>query len=139
MATLNINDLSVGDWVKCGRWSGRIQRIAMHDEAVEVIIGTDLGRLYMYKRVDEIDSIPITPGKLEANGFVKNGGVYIWSNKKYRVFLGLKELYHFVEIEEMDKQLVTKSSRIEVSQLYAHQLQHALRLAGVEKEIELWN
>ena len=31
MATLKTSDLSVGDWVKCGQWSGRIQRIAMHD------------------------------------------------------------------------------------------------------------
>ena len=134
MATLKVSDLSVGDWVKCGQWSGRIQRIAMHDgETVEVIIEADLGRLYMYKRVDEIYPIPITPEILEANGFVKNGGVYKWSNKKHLVFVGLKGFSHSVDIEEMD----TKSSRIEVSQLYAHQLQHALRLAGLDKEINL--
>lgn len=138
MTTLKISNLSVGDWVRCGRWNGRIQRIAMHDgETVEVIIEADCGRLYMYKRVCEIDSIPITPEILEANGFVKNGGVYKWSNKDHRVFVGLKESSHSVDIEEMDKQFVTKSSRIEVSLLCAHQLQHALRLAGVDKEFNL--
>ena len=138
MATLKTSDLSVGDWVKCGQWSGRIQRIAMHDgETVEVIIEADLGRLYMYKRVDEIYSIPITPEILETNGFVKNGGVYIWSNKKHRVFVCLKEGSRSIDIEEMDEQFVTMSSRIGVTQLYAHQLQHALKLAGVDKEINL--
>lgn len=111
----------------------------MHDgETVEVIIEADLGRLYMYKRVDEIYPIPITLELLEANGFVKNGGVYLWSNKKYRVFVCLNEFSHYVDIEEMDEQLVPMSSHIEVSQLYAHQLQHALRLAGVDKEINLY-
>lgn len=130
MRTLKISDLSVGDWVRCGQWNGRIQRIAMHDgETVEVIIEADLGRLYMYKRVDEIYPIPITAEILEENGFVKNGGVYLWSNEKHRVFVCLKGFSHYVDIEEMD----TKSSRIEVSQLYAHQLQHVLRLAGVDK------
>lgn len=139
MATLKISDLSVGDWVRCGQWNGRIQRIAMHDgETVEVIIRADCGQLYMYKRVYEIDSIPITPEILQANGFVKNGGVYKWSNKKHRVFVCLKESSCSVDIEEMDEQFVSpKSSRIEVSQLCAHQLQHALRLAGVDKEINL--
>ena len=138
MATLKISDLSVGDWVRCGQWNGRIQRIAMHDgETVEVIIEADLGRLYMYKRVDEVYSIPITPEILEANGFVKNGGVYLWSNNKHRVFVCLKEPSHYVDIEDMDEQFVPISSHIEVSQLYAHQLQRALRLAGVDKEINL--
>jgi hypothetical protein len=110
----------------------------MHDgETVEVFIKADCVRLYMYKRVYEIDSIPITPEILEANEFVKNGGMYTWSNKKHRVFVCLKESSCSVDIEEMDEQFDPKISRIEVSQLYAHQLQHALRLAGVEKEIEL--
>lgn len=138
MATLKISDLSVGDWVRCGQWNGRIQRIAMHDGAtVEIIIEADLGRLYMYKRVDEIYSIPITPEILEANGFVKNGGVYLWSNKQHRVFVCLKEFSPSVDIEEIDEQFDTMGSRIEVTQLNAHQLQHALRLAGVAKEINL--
>lgn len=138
MSTLKISALSVGDWVRCGQWNGRTQRIAMHDgETVEVIIEANCVRLHMYKRVDEIDPIPITPGKLEANGFVKNGGMYIWSNKKHRVFVCLKGFSHSIDIEEMDEQFGTKSSRIEVSQLYVHLLQHALRLAGVDKEINL--
>lgn len=136
MATLKISDLSVGDWVRCRQWNGRIQRIAMHDGAtVEVIIEGDCGQLYMYKQIYEINPIPITPEILEENGFVRNGGVYKLSDKKHLVFVGLKEFSHFVDVEEMNGQFATKSSRIEVSQLFVHQLQHALRLAGVDKEI----
>jgi hypothetical protein len=103
-------------------------------EGLEVMIEAACGQLYMYKRVDEIDSIPITPEILEANGFVKNGGVYLWSNKEHRVFVGLNGSSHFVHIDEMDEQFDPKSSRIEVSQLCAHQLQHALRMNEVAKQ-----
>lgn len=134
MATLS--DLSVGDWVKCGQWNGRIQRIAMHDgKTVEVIIEGDCGQLYMYKRIYEIDYIPITPEILEANGFVKNGGAYKWDNEEYSVFVLLKESSCNIDIEGMDEQFDEMSCCIEVSQLFVHHLQHALRLAGVEKEI----
>lgn len=140
MATLKISDLSVGDWVKCGQWNGRIQRIAMHDgETVEVIIESDCGQLYMYKQIHEINPILITPEILEANGFVKNGGVYKWNDEEYVVFVCLKEFLHYVNVEEMDEQFATEGSRIEASQLYVHQLQHALRLVGIEREIVMPN
>lgn len=140
MATLKISDVSVGDWVRCGQWNGRIQRIAMHDgKTVEVIIEGDCGSLYMYKQIYEINPIPITPEILEANGFVKNGGGYRWNNEEHHVFVLLKESLHYVNVEEMDEEFATEGSRIEVSRLYIHQLQHALRLTGVDKEIVMPN
>lgn len=130
MAALKISDLSVGDWVRCAQWNGRIQRIAMHDgETVEVIIEADLGRLYMYKRVDEIYPIPITPEILETNGWLRN------EEDEYMEYYGdptsgiahTKGTYHY---------------RLEVSEVsavcyFVHQLQHALRLAGIDKDINL--
>ena len=130
MAALKISDLSVGDWVRCGQWNGRIQRIAMHDgETVEVIIEADLGRLYMYKRVDEIYSIPITPEILEANGWLRN------EEDEYMEYYGdptsgiahTKGTYHYrLEVPEVSAVCY-----------FVHQLQHALRLARVDKEINL--
>lgn len=130
MAALKISDLSVGDWVRCAQWNGRIQRIAMHDgETVEVIIEADLGRLYMYKRVDEIYSIPITPEILEANGWLRN------EEDEYMEYYGdptsgiahTKGTYHYrLEVPEVSAVCY-----------FVHQLQHALRLAGADEEINL--
>jgi hypothetical protein len=138
MATLKISDLSVGDWVMVEwpdgeRWRGRLTRLSVTG-GVEVCCAN--GK-HVRCSLDFLSPIPITAEILEKNGFVKNGGVYLWSNKKHRVFVCLKEFSPYVDIEEMDEQFDTMSSRIEVSQLYAHWLQHALRLAGVDKEITL--
>lgn len=130
MATLNISDLSVGDWVRCAQRNGRIQRIAMHDgETVEVIIVADCIQMYMYKRVDEIDPIPITPGILEANGWRCNeedGDMEYYGDPTSGI-AHTKGTYHY-QLEVPDVSAVC---------YFVHQLQHALRLAGVDKEINL--
>ena len=138
MEHLKINDLSVGDWVMVEwpdgeRWRGRLTRLSVTG-GVEVCCANG-----QHVRCSDgfISSIPITAEILEKNGFVKNGGAYLWSNKKHRVFVFLTEFSPSVDIEEMDEQFDPISSRIEVSRLYAHQLQHALRLAGIDKEINL--
>ena len=152
MATLKISDLSVGDWVRCGKWNGRIQRIAMHDgETVEVIIEADLGRLYMYKQIDEIDSIPITAEILEKNGFTRRSGelpIYEYTTllgKMLRntvVSLDRPDSYIVCRIEDTSKD-VNDFGRIPVNiwneriPIHIHDLQHALRLAGIDKEIYL--
>lgn len=128
MATLKISDLSVGDWVRCDQRNGRIQRISMHDgKTVEVIIEAACGRLYMYKQVYEIDSIPITPEILEANGIHRT-----YEDDKYALFRG--DGLWTVKYSDGDWELSTPPvCRVDIK--YVHQLQHALRLAGVEKEI----
>lgn len=132
---IKISDVSVGDWVQDmdgnyskveGIWQGR-------NFSYQVDLNRDgvIGTISSYN----IRPIPITPEILEANGFVKNGGVYKWNDEEYDVFVCLKEFSHYVNVEEMDEQFATEGSRIEVSQLYVHLLQHALRLVGVDKEI----
>ena len=135
MATLKISDLSVGDWVRCGQWNGRIQRIAMHDgKTVEVIINDDCGSLYMYKRIYEINSIPITAEILEKNGFVKNGEYNEWSTGNWEdiPFIGISLSRPSIRIKNLGTDIFLENKVV-----YVHQLQHALRLAGVDKEINL--
>lgn len=144
MATLKISDLSVGDWVRCGQWNGRIQRIAMHDgETVEVCIEVDYGRLYMYKRVCEIDSIPITPEILEANGW-RNDGMY--AILRIDEHLHLEYYYHehrlrkwYCGVDEWENHAKVNDITFQAHCYSIHQLQHALRLAGVNKEIIMPN
>lgn len=105
----------------------------MHDgETVEVIIEDSCGQLYMYKRIYEINSIPLTPEILEKNGFKKNGEYNEWN-------IGERDEYPFIGVSLNRQSMRVKHLGcdifIEGKVVYVHQLQHALRLAGVEKEI----
>lgn len=141
MATLNISDLSVGDWVKCDQRNGRIQRIGMNEgEGLEVMIEAACGQLYMYKRVYEIDPILITAEILEKNGLFRhkldndNPECIVLSN-------------HFIMARTYSDvdwwRILIYDEEIPSEELFSgivhsiHQLQHALRLAGAEKEINL--
>lgn len=154
MATLKISDLSVGDWVALEGADLKIEHgdiaTAFVEEVrkpicVQSILGEDKlvfasayhldGYDTIYAKEESLRPIPITPEILEANGFVRNGGVYKWRNEKYLVFVWLMELSHILDVEEMYGLSATKSSRIEVPQLYIHTLQHALRLAGIDRKI----
>lgn len=142
MATLKISDLSVGDWVRCGRWNGCIQRIAMCDgETVGVVIEADSVRLYMYKRVDEIDSIPITAEILERNGWANDG---MYAILRIDEHLHLEYYYHehrlrkyYCGVDEWQNHAKVNDITFAAHCYSVHQLQHALRLAGIDKEINL--
>lgn len=86
-------------------------------------------------KYDEI-VIPITPEILEKNGFVKRD-TYIWNNPKMRCTVyrfGRK--YWDVRVTYRARDY--RPTRINIENVvHINELQHALRLAGVEKEIEL--
>ena len=98
-------------------------------EGLEVMIEAACGQLYMYKQVYEIDPILITPEILEANGWQRN------EEDEYMEYYGdptsgiahTKGTYHY-RLEVPDVSAVC---------YFVHQLQHALRLAGIDKEINL--
>ena len=78
-----------------------------------------------------IEPIPLTPEILEKNGY-KDRLYYFECEELYphsfaRIYYE-DGVYYFGDEEGFVKTLEIK---------YVHQLQHALRLAGVEKEIEL--
>ena len=133
MATLKISNLSVGDWVKDnygnyvkveGIWLG--SNFNYHvDARRDGIIGTIVPC--------NIHPIPITAEILEKNGFERSTSQFI--------------VYHTDKVWiSYDKPSETWSvtmyindftSNLHANILHIHQLQHALRLAGVDKEINL--
>lgn len=144
MATLKISDLSVGDWVQdkngiyakvigIENWSnGYFLNIELHGVNVGV---TPLASVH---------PIPITAEILARNGFEFEKAsrwhiceledktkinVWIGRNNEGRIEVSKPDLfeheYHF------------KYADIEVLNIAVHQLQHTLRLAGVDKEINL--
>lgn len=136
MATLKISDLSVGDWVQdkngiyakvlgMENWSnGYFLNIELHGVNVGV---TPLASVH---------PIPITAEILEKNGFE--------STTKPNVFTlthGELQLYVSKELDGWYMSFVNFMERLcilqEIRKSYIHELQHALRFAGVEKEINL--
>lgn len=117
MAEIKISELSIGDWVITQITDTLIRGV--HD-------GIEYGALHK-----QISPIPLTSEILEKNGFVKDE----------------EFICHSLECEEADfveytigmNRLYVKSSRCDITLTikYVHQLQHALRLAGVGKEIEV--
>lgn len=134
MNKIRIEDLSVGDWVQDK--NGTIAQIIGIENWSDGYVlnvrinGIDVGCV----SAKAIEPIPITPEILERNGFKKNGEYDEWNIGTWRTpyLLG-------VSLERPAITIKWNGSSVFIDQAkYIHQLQHALRLAGVEKEIELW-
>ena len=139
---MKANELMIGDWVlvKHLNKAGRVYRIdtanGKGNEFIALIDG-DFS-------INDIEPIPLTPEILEKNGFKfespcindnKDAWVYEWPHEKPNhtphVFLLMSHhnkarFPNFWICAPNDPDIV-----------YVHQLQHALRLCGIEKEIEL--
>ena len=139
MATLKISDLSVGDWVE-------IDHEDFGWRPAQINVCGDIGIGAYFKDIDpeeEYDCvlsqarpIPITAEILEKNGFE--------STTKPNVFTlthGELQLYVSKELDGWYMSFVNFMERLCILQVirksYIHELQHALRLAGVDKEINL--
>jgi hypothetical protein len=152
MATLKISDLSVGDWVRCRGRNGRIERLEVirYDERIRVAVESDLGTMYQFVGIEDIDPIPITAEMLEKNGFVRCSDEF--SIYEYTTLLGkilrttqvhlttpqsINVFLHDTTIERGYYHREKTSVHILRDELYVHDIQHALRLAGIDKEINL--
>lgn len=84
-----------------------------------------------YIILSECEPIPITPEFLERNGFDKVQSLYYLKslNKVYLCFIEYNIVNNCLFINEG---LIPRPIR------YVHQLQHALKLCGIEKEITIY-
>lgn len=141
MATINISDLSVGDWVVVRwpdgeRWRGRLTRISVTG-SVEVRCAN--GK-HVRCSSDFISSIPITAEILEKIGFARGqrGDFYhyIRLDKNRTLYIHASTNGWRVEIT-YDAAGILRTTHLMSDINSVHGLQHALRLAGVDKEINL--
>ena len=121
-------ELMIGDWVKTPKGFFKVTDIQDND-----VIGTDYnngeGTDSLFFN-DEIEPIHLTAEILENNGFTRLGTDYILKGEHF----GLDN--PSIPSNYLDNywlRISIKAVHIE----YVHQLQHALRLCGIEKEIEL--
>jgi len=134
---MKANELMCGDWVL---YKGKPIKIIGTDDSQNII--------YYYNEEDyteypiyasNIESIPLTPEILEKNGFTSKEDQY--NHKKY-FLLGKNEYNYDVYLDRLTILLVeeeyepaTYAYTCDVN--YVHELQHALKLYGIEKEIVL--
>ena len=137
MATLKISDLSVGDWVRYGGIDYQVKSIDGAFERVTLIGNKEQRDESIYA----LHPILITAEILEKNG---------WSNDGMYAFLRIDEhrhleyYYHehrlrkyYCGVDEWQNHTKVNDITFAAHCYSVHQLQHALRLAGVEKEINL--
>lgn len=133
--TMDAKDLMVGDYVIRKNVPKEILIVDTID-SIRDIVYLDLDGLGITEKLENIEPIPITPKILKKNGFVKQDydGWLISENNgrrliEYRTdyFDGLL-IINFVE---------EPYSKISIKLKYVHELQHALKLCGINEEIEI--
>lgn len=140
MAEVKISELSVGDWVRVDDFDKvLIKRVSAIDGTRNQIgiIKNNRGGIYWYCD-DEIEPILLTPEILEKNGFVKCGRCCTSRTTAY--IKDFTFVNHLEERKVWRVKIYGEEGLVELCSIlvhHIHQLQHALRLAGVENEIEV--
>lgn len=152
---MEANELMIGDWVcysEPNNYYTKVEEIRCTSDGEEYYIrchrdskDTFLEQLkYEDFSVDILHPIPLTPKILEKNGFEKYNLRWFegqhkwtwWSDKSTVVDLWYRELNDDPKdgmMVRVDSPLVHICIRVD----YLHQLQHALKLCNIEKEIVL--
>ena len=141
MAEIKIRELSIGDWVRVDDFDKvLIKRVSAIDGTRNQIgiIKNNRSGIYWYYD-DEIEPIPLTPEILEKNGFRKldRFNEYVIGEWDSNPFIAVRLAEKFVESTILVKNGGTSAHLFGYRGENVHQLQNALRLAGVGKEIEV--
>lgn len=129
---INVSDLSIGDWVYAqfldgDKWSGRIVSSSDTGRMEVLCFGTKVVRCTIHF----ICPIPITAEVLEKNGFTHDK----WSKRIWVYEDEKSEVVYYIEGSRLE--ITTNDSKMYITSKSVAELQHALRLAKVDKEIVL--
>lgn len=164
---MKANELMVGDWMRVNRdglciKNGAIVKVLGVDGESKLkekgLIGyagcqpLDKEQFSGGIWLDYLDPIPLTPEILEKNGFVRveRGEIctcYRWREKSDKIYGRLVDIHLYkepiqgvftlIEIETCSNKGDGLNRLHSCDTDYVHDLQHALRLCGIEKEIVL--
>lgn len=135
---MDIRDLSIGDWVTYDRDTTPVQILSVYTRArMNCVAMTD--SLYsdgVIGFLDNVNPIPLTVEILEKNGleFIDDGNdaIIFLCCDMFWAKLCVGDCFWSIGVHSEDR---LDAGMCDVK--YVHQLQHALRLAGIEKEIKL--
>lgn len=131
---MEAKELMIGDWLfyrgQFNAFCFRVEQITKRKVGYHA--EPDESRTY-YLTLSECQPISITPEFLERSGFEKAGSLYYLKslNKRYPYLF-------IIEYNIVNNYLLVNDGLIPMPILYVHQLQHVLRLCGVEKEITIY-
>jgi hypothetical protein len=135
--SMKASELMIGDWVLDTEFE--------RNEPDRIGIVEDDGRVWLkhrfgYQSVTYCAPILLTPEILEKNGF--EGATYLYLEIDECNVLQYYPYEHrlskiFEGVDEWNNHAKVKDITFQCHCFYVHELQHALRLAGVEMEIEL--
>lgn len=117
---MKANELMIGDWVKTQYGFEKVREIN-----AESIYAKNGGY-----DLEELSPIHLTAEILEKNGLLKGEGFELDFSRHHR----LKVILLWTDAKGVSRTQITFYLH---KPQYVHELQHALRLCGIEKEIEL--
>ena len=137
MAEIKISELSIGDWVRHTFYEENLQIKRIDGESERLLV--EKGLMSVSCHLDHFEPIPLTPEILEKNGFRKldRFNEYVIGEWDSNPFIAVRLAEKMVEPTILVKNEGTSAHLFGPLGENVHQLQHVLRLAGVEKEIEV--
>ena len=122
---MEAKDLMIGDWVNIA--------VEEHNNPTRI---REIGSFWVKVIKDEMEygNILVTPIPLTTEILEKNGFVYDSEDKLFEdIYPRISMLY--AQYRLVENGCINYGEMSEIK--YVHQLQHALRLCGIDKEIEL--
>lgn len=139
---MNINDLMIGDWVLKLEQGGHYKKAKITAIYKDTISCVKSNNIEYILSINAIEPIPLTPEILEKNGIVydydQEECVADYTYIKVKGYL-YQEEYVLIDYYNGHIKLINDISNtvVEMNINYVHELQHALRLCKIEKEIKL--
>lgn len=130
-------ELMIGDYVQVNGEACKVISISYFDIGI-----SDSKEDFYNEHIDNIKPIPLTAETLEKNGFVKYNEVSDTppydkdeEGNMYYSFKGEQKLWGWWQPNNI--YLIPVNAMVDLEIKYVHQLQHALRLCGIDKTIEV--
>ena len=144
MDEINISDLSIGDYVrvkmcKCDNDDPDVlDAKVLSIEGNSVGVGYDNSGIVMSAFVEDLQPIPITAEVLEKNGWkLSKSNWFEFEDCEWKINIWIGNYKCNIEISQKREIYASTYADIQVIKSNINTLQHALRLAGVDKEITL--
>lgn len=134
---MKAEELMIGDWV-CYRGTNIVVSSIYNKGGSNEVGWSEKESVWV--NGSNVEPIPLTPEILEKNGFVTKDEQGNWKGYRiYSIFDANKRCIFMLKLYEKNSiyEILLDMAPYYITFKYVHQLQHALRLCGIEKEIVL--
>lgn len=138
---MKATDLMVGDWFKAVDYNSPFRITAIYNDVVQTQADYQSeidGNWYSEAEIKDLVHIPLTEEILVKNGFEKcyNDEAPVEECYFFRLFNNQCGWFD-IDAFGLEEELGAEFTYNDINILYVHQLQHLLRLCGIEKEISI--